>query len=611
MLCAVALFLVACHSNISLPPGTPIMTMNQTTDRYTFAAYIITIDSISYTRNDGTIITPLSEPETIDLTRLTNYTEVVEAPAVPEGVYTAITLELDYSSPFIALSQDGFSVGAYPLDPIGGQLTTESVVVTLDPNNPLIVTQNQGVRLNIDMNLEASNTVTARGVPGGAFGSVTVQPFITASPAPVDKSPMRARGLFVTTQTLTNAFYMNLRPFYDLVSQLGAVIVNVSPTTYWQINGLTSVGLGALQQLPNLQPNVPVVAYGTLNGITGITPTFNATAVYIGTSQENPLLEYVTGTVYEREGDTLQIKGATYQDDTGVIEYFDTATVTVADTTNVTQDGVAAPNLGINNISVGQEVNVSGLATITAANALSIDASQGQVRLQPTPIFGELVSATPTTATLNLGLLDNYPPSAFSFAGTGSVDADPTAYTVSTAGTNLSTLAPLTLINGSGFVQPFGQQPPAFNATSIADASATPQTLVVEWNKGATKPFTSISSTGGLLVNLTQSLINGTHYVRNGSAFYDPQALTPQLTVAPAGVGQGQLVLAVGNGITTTGVQVFNTPAGFARAVSNTFNGTPSNQIYRLVALGQYDQANARFVATRIYVALQEDPSTT
>ena len=48
------------------------------------------------------------------------------------------------------------------------------------------------------------------------------------------------------------------------------------------------------------QVNVPVVAYGTLDNLSGITPYFNATQVYVGTSQESPLAEYLSGVVTAR-----------------------------------------------------------------------------------------------------------------------------------------------------------------------------------------------------------------------------------------------------------------------------------------------------------------------
>lgn len=610
LVCCAALLLGACHGTTNPPPGTPILTINESTSRVNYAAYIINVDSVSFTQNTGAIVTPLVTSEVMDLTRLNNYTELVEAPAVPAGTYTAVTLVLDYDSAYIAINQNGVAMPATPVDPLGNIMTTVTVTVTLDPNNPLIVNTNEGVRLNVDMNLEASNTITKSDDPA----SVTVQPFVVVSAAPVDNTLMRARGVYVTTQTLTNAFFMNLRPFYDLFSQLGAVIVNVSPQTYWQINGTTYTGLAGLAQLPNQQANVPVVAWGTLSDVNGITPTFNATSIYVGTSQENPSLEYLTGTVTERSGNTLTMTGVTYMDPSGITEFFATATVAVADTTLVTEDGVNAPNLSINSISVGQQINVSGLAAISSTNALALDATSGQVRLAQTSLWGELVSATPTTATLNLELLDNWQAPAFDFAGTGvnsGSNAVPGAYVVNTNTTNESTTPAGTLLQVNGIVAPFGSAPPAFIASSVTPASATPQTLVVEWKAGATAPFSLISS-DGLKVNLAYADLGTTHYIRTGSQVIDLLSLPASPLITTSGADQSNLQLAVGSAeVPTTGISVFNTASAFAAAVSKTFAGTSPPTIYRLVAYGHYDSSSNEFIASRIYVALQETTSTT
>ena len=50
-----------------------------------FSAYIMAIDAITLTDNNGNVVEPLSTPETVDLTKLTDLSELVEAPAVPRG----------------------------------------------------------------------------------------------------------------------------------------------------------------------------------------------------------------------------------------------------------------------------------------------------------------------------------------------------------------------------------------------------------------------------------------------------------------------------------------------------------------------------------------------
>ena len=114
------------------------------------------------------------------------------------------------------------------------------------------------------------------------------------------KTTIRARGNLVVTQP-PGSYIINTRPFYDLESELGAVNVNVTEHHLLQHQwcGVYTgpAGLAALGALPI---NSSVAAYGTLGDLSTITPTFNATQVYAGTSLESELGEYVLGTVTSR-----------------------------------------------------------------------------------------------------------------------------------------------------------------------------------------------------------------------------------------------------------------------------------------------------------------------
>src|SRR5262252_4929925 len=89
MVCAAAALLGACHTTTNPPPGTPVITMGDPTNSGDFMSYIINNDAIQLTRSDGLVVTPLVTPVPADLARLNSLTELLEAPAVPEGTYTS------------------------------------------------------------------------------------------------------------------------------------------------------------------------------------------------------------------------------------------------------------------------------------------------------------------------------------------------------------------------------------------------------------------------------------------------------------------------------------------------------------------------------------------
>ncbi len=594
------LLLSACGSTSIPPPGTPVLTLTGSNTR--FAGYVVAIDSITFSGANGIYATPLVTPETVDLVTTSNVGEVLAAPAVPSGTYTSATLTLDYTSAAIWVADNDEAVFASPEAPGGTAMSTATITITFDPANPLVITQGESTRVAINLDLDAFNSlsVTSSGIVD------TVQPFVAMSAAPADTTPLRARGLFVYVPTSNTGFVMNIRPFNDLISALGGITVNTNDQTYFNINGTAYIGAAGLAALGVLPENVTVAAYGTLDSVTniGITPAFTASIVLGGTSLESPLEDHLIGTVAARSSDTLTIRGGLYLTALGVTSFVASATVPIGPDTLVIKDGFAEPGLSPQSISVGQRVDIGGVSSISSANYLTLDATQGQVLLANTRAWGVLSSATPSSLTMDVLTLANYTPPGFDFAGTatGGGAVSPAAYPVNTGTIDESGTAAGTLLAVDGFVTAFGSAPPAFDATTITPGSATEQALVVEWLAGATAPFTSISDSG-IVVDLASPHLGLVHSITTGPQSLDLKSLPASPLITTTGA-TGTLMLGVGSTALATGVSVYNSASAFASALTATFNGT--NKIFRLVAVGQYNSASNTFVASRIDVSLQE-----
>ena len=463
--CAVALAataLVACHGRNIPPPGTVVLTLGDTSGD--FPSYQVTLDSIVLTQADGTQAAVWLTPELVDLAKLTDFSELVGAPAVTSGTYTSATLTVDYTAAAIYFNKAGHAQLCNAVGPTGAALLVQTLTINFDPANPLVITAGKSTRAALDFDLAASNSVNTAVTPCVA----TVHPFATMRPAPVDGTVLRSRGLLVLTQPSSNDFIMNTRPLFDLVSiGFGALTVNITPQTYFNVNGVTYTGVDGLDGIQVQGINVPIAAYGTLGDLSGITPTFNATSVYAGTSLESPLEDHIQGVIASRTGNSIVVEGAFLLERTGIAQFADTATVTVGSNTVVSQDGVAATGLSTASLSVGQQLDIGGQATLSTAGALSMDATAGQVRMTPTQIFGTLNSATPGTASLAAETFGSFAFTDFNFSGTnvGGASANPADYILNTGSMDLSATAPGTLLQVNGFVTPFGTAPPNFNAT--------------------------------------------------------------------------------------------------------------------------------------------------
>lgn len=607
--------LAGCSTRNNTSYGTAVVTMSDVSGDFT--SYTVSVDSITLTRSDGVTWPVLgqSAAEPLDLVKLRDLTELVDAPAVPVGTYTTLTLLLDYNFPQIMVNVNGVPTSAAPQTPTAGIVGAAPLTVAFDPKNPLVINPGAGTRLAIDINLAASNTINFSASPL----TVSVKPFITATVAPPDQTVMRARGIFVVAQPASNDYIVNMRPFTDRLSALGAVTVNTTSSTYFNINGTVYTGSAGLAAMQNLAVSTPIETYGTLGSLAGITPTFNATAVYAGTSLESPLADFLTGTVSAVSGNTLTLHGTRCVARVGGAPvYFADVPVTVDSGTLVTQDGVAASGLTTQSISVGQLITVSGQAntapyytcTGSGTTSLTLDATgtattapPGLVRLQPTPVWGTLNSAVAGSLSLNVLSLGNFEPSALNFAGTGTTAAAPASYAINTPGIDESGTTAGTLLQAVGFVAPFGTAPPDFTASAVAPGGATPQTLVVEWeNGGAAQPFSSVTSSG-LTVDLSNANLSPTiRYIATGPTRTDITTLPASPSIAFA--SSGTLTLAFGplavNNIST--IQVFNSASTFATQLTTALNGTPL--VYRLVCVGQYSSATNTFTATQVAVNL-------
>jgi hypothetical protein len=606
-----AALLASCSGYNRVTYGTAVVTMSDVSGD--FSSYIVNI-SMTLTRNDGVLIPVLSQPETVDLVKLHDLSELVEAPAVPVGTYTTLSLTLDFSAADITVDINGVPTRASPVDASGMPILVTTLTVAFDPGNQLVINAGVCTRLAIDFNLAASNTINF----GTSPLTVTVRPFVTATVAPADQTVMRARGIFVVSQPSSGDYVVNMRPFNDLVSALGALTVNTTSSTYFNINGTVYTGAAGLTAMQSLQISTPIAAYGTVGSFATITPTFNATAVYAGTVVLDPLADFLTGTVSAVSGDTINVHGATfvprpYATPTPLYYYADIP-VTVGPGTIVSEDGVAGSGLSTQSISVGQVITVSGQGALNSVYLLSsLDATgtvagapPGTVRLQPTPAWGTLNSAIAGSMSLNVLSIGGFAPGALTFTGTGTSsanDAVAASYAVKTPGIDESATVAGTLLEAYGIVTPFGSAPPDFTASSVTSGAATAQTLVVEWeNGGAASPFSSASS-AGLVVDLSNANLSSTiRYIATGPTRTDLRTLPASPTIVFA--SGTTLTLAVGpvsvNSVST--LQVFNSASGFATALSSALNGT--NLVSRLACVGQYDPATNTFTATQVVVNL-------
>jgi hypothetical protein len=579
--------------------GASVMTMTDAAGD--FLSYIVTLTSLQLQTASGASVETLPAATPVDFTKLVNLTEVLSAGQIPAADYVSAQLTLNFANAQITASDAmGNPVTLSPMDANGNALTgTLTVTVQLDNTNQLVITPGNTGRLAFDFNLAASNMVNLTAM------TVQVAPTLVATVVPSSTKPARVRGQLASVSAAQSEFVLNVQPFTMQSATAGQVTAMVSAMTTYQISGTAYVGAAGLTALAALPADTMVAAFGSLQ--TGTTPTFTATNIVAGTSLQSPSQDQISGTVIARTANALIVRGATWTKPNGSFgfERMD-ATVNVGTNTAVTEEGQMG-TFTTANISVGQHIAAFGMATQAANGALTLDATAGQVQLVFTPLWGTVTAATTGSLTLNLQSLDGMPPSAFTFAGTGTntaADAVATAYVVNTgtlSQTGLTTNAPARAI---GFVTPFGMAPPDFKAQSLENFAQVAAALGVSWGRaGSATAFTGLTATStSLQLNLAN--VGNLHFVQIGPDLVDVTKLTPAPSIVPD-TASTDLVFAIGHaGKLKT--ENFNTFAAFITQLSTELSTTtttaPSVDI--VVAEGQYDSGTDVLTAQRLAVLL-------
>ena len=581
--------------------GTPVVVMTATNNH--FSSFIVSIDAITLTRNDGNIFNALALAEQADLTQVVNLSQMLEAPAIPTGTYNQGTITLDFGVSSINYDAFGQSVPLTALDNNGTPMTSVTLTFNFDPNHPLVVNYQAGVNLGLEFDLAASTIVNA------AAGTMNFTPMVVASTLVANNNPVFIRGLFLIAQPSSNNFILNTVPLHDnnpYGATFGAATIEVDANTVYDLNGTLYTGNAGLNVLTTLPLNALVGAQGTFSDISKVTPVLHATRVYAGNSLEGPGVDHLVGTVSARSGDTLTLHNASVIPRGGAANglgqsFIDTATVTLGSSTIINIDGSTAAGTSNLAISVGQQVEAIGQVTgdTTTGVVTGLDATQGEVRLQSTRLWGTLLSATPGNLQLALaGIGVSYTP-AFTFAGTGvssASDANPSSYAINTGTLDESATPGSTLLQVDGMVTPFGAAPPDFNASAVTPPAQIDSLLQVEWPAGTAAPFVS-SNASGLLVDLSNTTLTSAT-IDTGPYSVDVHLLGAMPLIVPDTTnGTNYSIGAGGNTIMNT----FTTFGGLVTQIGTELSA--SHNLHKLVAVGHYDPSTNSFIAKRVDIA--------
>jgi hypothetical protein len=574
-----------------------------------FISYLVKVVSLQLKRADGTVVETVPVTTQVDFAQLVNLSEIISTDQIPAGSYVSAAITLDFSSATIVVDNGTTGVtiaagnvinGATSMPLMAPNPTQMTLNVNLGSNNQLIVTPHTIANLALDFNLAASNTITPSNT---SPTTVTVNPVLTAGLVPDTTKQIRVRGSLVSADVTANSYVVNVHPFYDSDGDDGQFTVNTTATTTYSINNMSYTGSAGLTQLATLAAGTMVVAYGTWDKVA---ESFTATNVLAGTSVPGVMHDSVEGTVLSRTMNTLVVShGLVHHEDMDDMDYAPQVTVTLGTATTVSEDGQSG-TFTIQDISVGQHLQLSGILGKDSSGNTTLDATAGAARLMLTSLSGTVTALATNLVTVNLNAIDGQAPSRLNFAGTGTttaMDATATAYSIGVP-TPLSTM---TLSSGvpvrfEGFVAPFGMAPPDFNASTLVNYADTRAVLEVEWaSPGSTAPFATLTSTA-LLINQATLQASVEHRIRIGFATLDPSTVSTGLQLVPDPAATS-MRLAIGH-IKSWNIEAFTAFGDFVTALQGDLNGTAA--VMQVDADGPYDATTGVLSVDHMIVVIND-----
>ena len=564
-----------------------------------FAAYAVDITSITLERADGTIVETLPNRARIDFTQYVDLTEMFTAAQVPSGVYVGGAITIDYTTSDVQVEVDGEAVPAVVQDTDGNLLGEYTLRVRLEDQDRLTVRRGLPALLEIDFDLDASHRVdTTQPTP-----VVITAPFLIADIGPVDEKDLRVRGPLVSVDFDDMSYDVKLRPWQRRDGDFGPFTVDVTDDTEFEVDGRQYSGSGGLRALNALGAGAPTIAKGTLNVEAR---QFSAAMVLAGDSVPGHDYDAVIGNVVARENDTVQVRGATIVPKSGSVVFNDDVRVLVGPDTIVTKAGHPRDDINIDDISVGQRVRILGTITSDPASSvmtmagLTMDATDGRVRLKITHLSGMANSVTTGLLTMNLRGIDRRPIDLFNFSGTGMTaeqDADPRNYEVDTSTLGLGFVEPETPVLVFGFVNAFGAAPPDFTGRTVVDIATAHAKLGIGWlPDGTTAPFLS-TGPAGIVPDLENPELGERHHIKIGNVVIDLTELPAAPTIVGGDHERTRYAILQGDR-----VQLFRSYARFVETLGNLLDG--STVAYSMHATGRYVRATNTVHAHTIGIRL-------
>jgi hypothetical protein len=558
-----------------------------------FVNYTVNVIGLELTRSDGVQVSVLSDSQSVNFADYIELSELATAATIPAGIYVAGSITIDYATADIQVEKDGSAVPANMIDSDGQALTTETLQLQLDENNRLVIARRRPAMLEIDFNLSASHTVDLTTTPV----TVTTEPFIVAEVDPIIKKEFRVRGPLIQVDQENFFFRISVRPFHRISGKFGGINIHTTEQTNFEINGNSYLGNEGLAQMSNLPAASPTITLGSFDRATD---QLTALTVIAGSGVPGTDKDGVTGVIVARQGNALTVKGASIIRRSGEVTFDDEIIVMVADTTKVSKNRRLQDEVTIADLSIGQPVTMLG--DINEQNQqVTLDASDGAVRMRIGHASGHLISEDGLTLNVNLQALQGRTPSIYDFTGTGidpTSDAQADNYQIATDNLIISNLENNDPVRITGFINAYASAPADFNAISVINYAESRSQLFVNWPAGESVIAFSDIASDSLTVDSSSQGEGGVYQLIQGGIRTEITSFDSSVVVAPFS-DRGFYTIK-----TTDGIISFSNFADFSSVLQQKLD--EGNNVDLMHAVGGFANDSKILSAVKIAIKLNQ-----
>jgi hypothetical protein len=544
-------------------------------------SFRVEVSSLDVHKSNFTTIHALAGPLVVDLVDLTDAGQLFSTVPATVGSYSSVTITLDMSTAVCLIA--GQSTPATLLNDQGVAFAAP-LVVTVNIPSFLTLTSDTHRLIEIDLDLAQSLLIDS------GTNTVEFTPAFVVRTQAAQQKPVFLAGTLASVDTLASTFVV------EIVDENSTPVCDVTCTsdgaTVFQTDGNAATGGAGLNALALLPVGTWIQVLGTIDPAL---VSVQATSVAAGIGTWNGGTDIVEGVILDRVGGagadaTLTVLGHSTNAAHDAFQFNTTFTVatTLAGTHVVRHASAAAYDT--DELDIGQQMRIFG-----ALSGVSMDATTGVVREQPTWIFGSATGAPAggqlTLSLLSVGLRDV---SLFNFPG-------PTAFV-----TDVGTLADaLALDTGShvverGFVTPVGSVGADFTADLVIDADTAPALLVVHNRLSTGFQVTLTPTTGQIDINVSGPPALGEYAILDqGFVGITNLPTSPTPDIAPAGALGLYTLWDLGAGTFTLYLH-FPT---FSSAV-NAAVGSGA-QVRHVAAVGSWEPVTSTIHAGLVFVVVQ------